>query len=203
MRAYYGSRISENMTQTPEGFLICLNVPIARTGSQQYLASELEIDDEHPDKIYTVYRTEDEVFSAATIASFEGKPTTDDHPPVAVTPDTIAAFDCGHAQNVRRGTGADSDLLIADLFITSKPLIDAIRGGRREVSCGYDCEYATTPEGQIYQRNIRGNHIAVVAAGRAGHRVCIAWCIRPPCAFLTERTGSCMRVMVQNRMWRL
>ena len=41
MRVFYGSRLSDNMTLTPEGYLICLNVPIARTGSQQYLRSEL------------------------------------------------------------------------------------------------------------------------------------------------------------------
>ena len=31
MLAYYGSSISGNMVRTPEGFLICRNVPIART----------------------------------------------------------------------------------------------------------------------------------------------------------------------------
>ncbi len=171
MKAYYGSRISENMTETPEGYLICLNVPIARTGSQQYLRYELGLEDD-PNAVVNVLRTEDEVFSTATIASFEGKPVTDEHPPDSGTRDNITAFDSGHAQNVRRGTGDDSDMLIADLFITSPRLIEAIRNGRREVSCGYDCQYEESG-GQFYQRAIRGNHVAVVPAGRAGHRVAI------------------------------
>ena len=75
--AYYGYKISPNQLETDEGFLICRNVPIARTGDQQYLASELGLDG---DKVVTVHRPEEEVFSEATIASFEGKPVTDNHP---------------------------------------------------------------------------------------------------------------------------
>ena len=32
--AYYGARISPHMTRTPEGYLICHDVPINRTGDQ-------------------------------------------------------------------------------------------------------------------------------------------------------------------------
>lgn len=174
LRFYYGSRISENMTTTPEGYLICLNVPIARTGAQQYLRSELGLTDGDTNAIIDVLRADDEVFDPATLASFEGKPVTDDHPPVSVTTENIVAYDCGHAQNIRRGTGDESDLLIADLFITSPRLIAEIQQqGRREISCGYDCEYVQDDEGRIFQRSIRGNHIAVVPAGRAGRRVAI------------------------------
>ena len=151
MRAYYGSRLSPNQTMTPEGFLICLNVPIARTGVQTYLRRELGLMDD-PEGLVDVIRTEDEVFSTATIASFEGKPATEDHPPMEVTPDNITAYDKGHVQNVHRGTGDESDLLIADLYITSPPLIEAIQSGRlREVSCGYDCEYRQDEQGRLYQ----------------------------------------------------
>lgn len=173
MRAYYGSKLSPNQTETPEGFLICMNVPIARTGVQTYLRSELGFEDD-PTGLVDVIRTEEEVFSPATIASFEGKPATEDHPPVEVKPDNISAYDRGHVQNVHRGTGEESDLLIADLYITSPPLIEAIRSGRlREVSCGYDCEYRMDEQGRLYQCGIRGNHVAVVSAGRAGSRVAI------------------------------
>ena len=44
MIAYYGSKISEHMTKTPEGFLICHDVPIARIGQQEYFAGELGLD---------------------------------------------------------------------------------------------------------------------------------------------------------------
>lgn len=173
MRVFYGSRLSDNMTLTPEGYLICLNVPIARTGSQQYLRSELGLLDGDTNSIVDVMRTEAEVFAPATIASFEGKPVTDDHPPVSVTAENIVAYGNGHAQNIRRGTGEESDLLLADLVINAPKLIQEIQNGRREISCGYDCEYMQDEQGRLYQSSIRGNHVAVVPAGRAGHRVAI------------------------------
>ena len=39
-KAHFGSKISPNMKRTPEDFLICYNVPIARTGVQKYLGKE-------------------------------------------------------------------------------------------------------------------------------------------------------------------
>ena len=38
MLAYYGTEISKHMTDTPEGYLICRDVPIARTGEMTYRA---------------------------------------------------------------------------------------------------------------------------------------------------------------------
>ena len=39
---YYGTRLSENISRRePEGYLFCLNVPVARTGTQEYLPEEL------------------------------------------------------------------------------------------------------------------------------------------------------------------
>ena len=84
--AYYGDRISPHMTDTPEGFLICHDVPIARTGPQDYLARELQLDGD-PDRFVSVQRYPEDVFEAATLASFEGKPVTDGHPPENVGPE--------------------------------------------------------------------------------------------------------------------
>ena len=47
---------------------------------------------------------------------------------------------------------------------------EIVSGVKREVSAGYDCEYVEK-DGKIYQQNIRGNHVALVQAGRAGNRV--------------------------------
>ena len=39
---YYGTRLSDNLSfREPEGYLLCLNVPVARTGTQEYLPEEL------------------------------------------------------------------------------------------------------------------------------------------------------------------
>lgn len=84
-KAYFGSRISANMITTPEGYLVCKNVPVARTGTQQYRGCEFGADE--PNKIYNVTRSEPEVFDKAAVASFEGKPVCDEHPDTDVTPD--------------------------------------------------------------------------------------------------------------------
>lgn len=160
------------MTATPEGFLICHNVPIARTGWYEYLGKEIGAEDKH-DELVKVYRSPEEVFSPAAIASFEGKVLTDEHPNEAVTPINAIRYTKGVIQNVRRGSGADDDLLLADLVVYEDNLINEIQEGKREVSCGYDCVYEAMEDGTYYQRQICGNHVAVVNSGRAGDRVAI------------------------------
>jgi len=172
---YYGTRLSENICRRePEGYLLCLNVPVARTGTQDYSPDELGV--ERPpgeEGFISVLRPESEVFSPETMASFEGMPVTNDHPPEEVDSGNIRAFQKGHAHNIRRGSGAEADLLLADLIITDPGLIeDILLRGKREISCGYTYELCRE-NGRYIQRQIRGNHVAVVDAGRAGHRVCI------------------------------
>mgnify|MGYP005801048817 FL=1 len=166
--AYYGDRISPHMTDTPEGFLICHDVPIARTGPQDYLAREMMLDGD-PERVVTVQRYPEDVFEAATLASFEGKPVTDGHPPENVGPENYAAYAKGHVQNVRRS----GEYIVADLYINDANLAEEVRNNvKREVSCGYLCNYV--PDGAGYrQSNIRGNHVAVVPKGRAGSTVAI------------------------------
>lgn len=79
MIAYYGSKLSPHMTETPEGFLICHDVKIARTGTQNYLAREIGLDG-MPERVLQVTRSAEDVFDPAAIASFEGKDVTNTHP---------------------------------------------------------------------------------------------------------------------------
>lgn len=165
---YYGSRISENMTKTPEGYLICRNVPIGRIGYMEYFGEEIGLEDRRGEKI-KVFRKPEELFSKKTIASFEGKPATNEHPSNMVDVDTISSFGRGHTENVRQ----EGDFLMADLYITDAGLISEIENGKREVSCGYDCMWIEHDDGTWEQKEIVGNHVAVVQAGRAGPRVAI------------------------------
>ena len=172
-KAFYGSRISENRIRTPEGFLICKNVPIAKVGTQQYLGEELGLEG-YENVLVDVIRTEQEVFSPKTIASFEGKPFTDDHPEQSefVTTENYKQYVKGHVTNVRRGEGNFSDKLLADIIVYDKTVIEEIESGRkREISCGYGCDYDIDENGNILQINITGNHVALVNEGRAGHNV--------------------------------
>ncbi len=171
MRAYFGSRISDHMIRTPEGYLVCKDVPIARTGIQNYRG--MEFGGAEPNKIYNVERPEDEVFDKAALASFEGKPVVDEHPQEDVKPGNVLRYLKGTCRNVHRGEGALSDCIIADLIIYDDELIRKIESGKRDISCGYDCLWDPKDEGTYVQKEIRGNHVAVVERGRAGHKVSI------------------------------
>lgn len=170
MKAFYGAKLSPHMTESPEGFLICLGVPICRTGKQQYLPREIG---EKGDGLVDVYREEDEVFKPSAMASFEGKPVTDDHPKKEVDSNNYGSYMKGVVQNVRRGQGEESDNVVCDLVIYDAGLINKIKHGKREVSCGYDCKYVDNGDGTYHQADIIGNHVAVVDNGRAGKSVSI------------------------------
>lgn len=185
MRFHTTSRLSEHMEFTPEGYLLCTGVPIARTGALEYLPGEVpeEIAEGASGPTVLVYRDANELFSEATIASYEGKPVTVDHPDDFVTPLNWRELTVGHSQNVRPGEGKEAELLLADLLITDQRGIDLIlppetEGGEpgeplREVSCGYDAEYEVVASGMGKQTNIIGNHIALVPHGRCGTRCAI------------------------------
>ncbi len=172
-KAYYATQISPHRMKTDnEGFLICSEVPVARTGYQFYYVEELEWD-EIPKDIpsvnggYEIFRPPEEVFSENTMTSLEGKPVTNDHPSETVNSENFRKFVKGTVRNVQKGTGNLKDFILADLIIYDQGLIDAIEDGKTGVSVGYTCE-VKPEDGQLVQRNIICNHVAVVYEGRAG-----------------------------------
>jgi hypothetical protein len=167
LKYYVTSRLSENISETPEGFLLCLNVPIARTGEMVYGHGESPIKP-GADGRAIVTRESKEVFRPETIASFEGKPFTVQHPEDFVNPTNWKVLAKGIMQNVRRGTGENENDLMADILVTDADAIALVKSGVREVSCGYECEYIEMGVGRGMQTNIIGNHLALVDAGRAG-----------------------------------
>ena len=173
MRFYTASKLGSKRSYTPEGFLVCLDVPIARTGEMLYVAGEIPGLIPGKDGLIRVQREASEVFKPRAMASFVGKPTTNDHPPEFVTPANFRRYACGAAANVRQGTGDQSDLLLADLLWSDPVAIKAIEGGKDEISLGYDAEYDQIAPGQAVQHSIVGNHVALVDDGRCGERCSI------------------------------
>jgi hypothetical protein len=219
--AYYASLLpgKESQYETPEGYRVYKNVPIARTGEQDYLGKELKrfpgYDAEwalNDDQVYTVHRTPEEVTDRATLASFEGKSVLDEHP--AGEKSLIDAYDeeegytKGHAQNVRVGEKLQSGEtpLIADLLVKHPTLNQKIEDGVRDVSCGYTLALAKDSTGRIVMKDIRGNHVAVVPKGRAGSEVGIKDAASPECtkgeqntmAHLKEAFGKVFKAWVKD-----
>lgn len=167
MKFYTTSKLSDNIHETPEGFLVCVGVPIARTGEMLYGPGETPLEPDGEGKVI-IDREEEEVFRPETMASFEGKAVTITHPTDFVSPENWSRLAKGVIQNVRRGEGEQENDLIADLLITDSVAINLVKNGLREVSCGYDALYEQTGAGRGLQKKILGNHLALVDEGRAG-----------------------------------
>src|ERR1019366_7797155 len=99
MKFYTTSKISENMHETPEGYLVCVGVSIARTGEMSYGPGETPLE-VGPDGIVLVTRDAKEVFRPETIASFEGKAVTLAHPTEFVSPINWTVLTKGVLQNI-------------------------------------------------------------------------------------------------------
>lgn len=171
-RFYIEEKLSEHLGETPEGFLICRDVPIAKIGEQIYKADEVPIQP-NKDGLVVIKRREEEIFNPEAISSFEGKPFTIDHPDEMVTPENWKDLAHGFVTNVRRGAKEKLDLLVGDIVVTTKKAIELVKNGMREISCGYDANYEQLETGVGIQKDIIGNHIALVMRGRAGHRCSI------------------------------
>src|SRR5438477_8399875 len=126
---YTPTQLSENIKETPEGCLLCLNVPIARTGEMIYGEGETPLETDGEGKVL-IYRDADEVFHVDTIASFEGKAVTIKHPEEFVSPQNWSYLAKGIMTNVRKAPEGDSDgqeSLLADLLITDALAISLIK----------------------------------------------------------------------------
>ncbi len=163
--------ITTEREYTDEGFL---KVParISRTGIQEYLAIEMGLSDRDPQDIIRVYRPEEEVFSDESLTSFASKPVTNNHPPELVNTKNSRQYGVGFS-----GPEVTRDGMFAKtvLNVTDEEAIKNIESGKCELSNGYTADIdwtpGVTPDGEQYdavQRNIKGNHIAIVERGRAG-----------------------------------
>jgi len=168
-------RLSDNVNRSPEGYLICKNAVIGRTGFQTYKIAEIAdpeglLEGYRADDEIDLYRGPEEVFSRETLASFEGKSFCLGHPTELLDPETERLHHQGHVQNVRAGSeplGNGELPLLADIIVKGEAAIRAIENGARELSCGYSYRLART--GYRWEmRDIIGNHVALVESGRAG-----------------------------------
>jgi hypothetical protein len=148
--------------ETPEGYLIGKAV-VTNIGVFQYMNADGSIRRE--------LRLPEEVFKFDSMWSLRGKPITNDHPSERVTVDNIKELAVGKTEG---DPIFDSYFLSIGLVFDDKDAIQAIKNGKRALSCGYDCElemvsgnFMGTPYDAI-QRNITYNHISLVDKGRAG-----------------------------------
>lgn len=130
-------------------------------------------------------RLPEEVFKSDSMETFHLAPLTLGHPDVPVTADNFKEHTVGTVGKVVR----DGKFQRAPLMIKDQQAVAAVEAGINEISNGYFCDLedkSGTFNGERFdaiQRNIRGNHVAIVSHGRAGHDVAIR--MDETCAVMT------------------
>ncbi len=159
------------------GFIEINNNPITKEGIFDYLGSQISPLLEQ-NRIYKVYRPAEELKKEETLKSFTLVPWTDEHAMLGNNRELglIPAEEKG----VQGVTGEniyfdDTDkTLKINLKVFSKNLSELINNGKKELSIGYRCDYEIQDgffNGEHYdviQKNIMGNHLALVDRGRSG-----------------------------------
>jgi hypothetical protein len=158
-----------NLRETRNGSLV-VNARAARGGNvQDYLGAEVG----RPDlAIVRVYRDADEIFHKDSLKTFTHKPVTLNHPAEPVTSRTWKDVARGHTgEEVLR----DGEFVKIPMMVSDQAAIDAVKGGTRELSVGYQCDLdftpGTSPSGAPFdarQTKIIVDHVAIVDRGRAG-----------------------------------
>lgn len=178
LTVHVAGRVGLKQALTPEGFLLCSDVPVARVGEMLYAMGELPLESGR-DGLIRVSRGSAELFDPVFLSSLNGKPVVDlqalgidsengDHPEEDVTPENWKDLAVGMMLNARPGQPPQNDCIVADLLITSKAAIESIRSGTRGVSLGYDAEYLQTAPGRALQRPVVANHLALTKTPRCG-----------------------------------
>ena len=167
MKVLVSEKLSEHKYKTPEGYLICTDAILARTGKQTYTKDELFGDGDSTE--VNVDRPYKEVFDASTLASFENKPVTIEHPDEEVNVGNYKDYAVGYVRDVHQGKTSDGqDVILGNIVITDQQAINDIEEGKHtNLSCGYDCDILGD-DGSYFQHKIRGNHVALCECPRAG-----------------------------------
>lgn len=160
--------------KTPQGFMICKDVTLAKPMVKEYYAGELGVvDGFEATDIINIYTPPDVLFGQAVIDGFTASDVAMQHPKGnQLNSDNYKEHVIGTAKNVR----ADNGYLIADLTIKDKWAIEAIEyDDVKQISLGYAAELdmtaGTTETGQEYHGQWIGmvaDHVAVVRDGRCG-----------------------------------
>lgn len=160
--------------RTPQGFMICKDVTLAKPMVKEYYAGELGIvDGFEPTDIINIYTPPDVLFGQPVIDGYNSSDTVMMHPKGnQLNSDNYKEHVIGTAKNVR----AENGYLVADLTIKDKWAIEAIEyDDVKQISLGYAAELdmtaGTTETGQEYHGQWVGmvaDHVAVVREGRCG-----------------------------------
>lgn len=166
---------STNARICADGSLVA-EVFAARTGIQDYLGREVDPDNEHGFRdraAVKVYRPENEVFKADSMATFAAAPVTVDHPTVAVTADNWRKLGVGE---INGDVVRDGQRVRVPIIVRDASAVQAAITTHKQLSMGYATKLVFPADGKhpdgtvcdAYQTDLKINHIALVRAARGG-----------------------------------
>lgn len=159
------------------GFVTIEGNPISKEGVYDYLGSEIPGYDGNPSDIVKVYRPASELAKPETIETFKLLPFIDEHNWLGakgIDPGSIPFTGI-----TGEGVYFEAPYLRSNLKVFSEEMKADIIAGKVELSPGYLYDVYLEPgvfEGQPYryvQRNLRGNHLALILKGRTGSDVAV------------------------------
>ena len=167
------------MEETPENdYWYLPNIPLTKAGVFPYYGQQISPNLE-PDKLYMVYRPAEEIGSDEALKTLELLPVVEDHAMLGTRPGMMPPEEKGIQGITGTNIHYENGVIYGDIKIFTEYLKNVINSGKHEISMGYFCDYDYSSgyyNGQRYdviQRNLRGNHIAIVDKGRMGEEVCI------------------------------
>lgn len=175
-----GKTIAQDKREIDDnGWFEVKNNPLSKEGIFLYRGSQIRLPDgsQPPDldKLYPVYRPAEELSNEETINSFKLVPWVDNHA-------MLGSEEMGMTPAEKKGVSGvigqevyfKGGVLYGNIKAFSETLAKQIENGKKELSLGYHCRYEHNPgewNGQHYeyiQRDLRGNHLALVDNGRMG-----------------------------------
>ena len=146
--------------------------PLSDEGVYMYSGKMVGDPNLDPDELVPVYRPASELEKA--VETFEAIPFIEDHEMIG---GNATDYDKRPAGGVVTNPVVENGRMFGDLKIFSEKLKSAIEKGKKELSLGYRCIYEKCSgvfNGKAYkyvQRNLVGNHLALVSEGRMGSEV--------------------------------
>lgn len=180
LKAYTTSRATADAAESARkedinGWPEIKDNPLSKVGVFPYSGASIGAPERN--RVYNVYRPEEELADPACIESFKLLPWVDDH--TMIGPGFTPAEKKGVEGVIGEEVYFRDGILYGNIKVFSDGLKNLIDAGKRELSAGYRCVYEFVSgvwNGIPYdaiQRKIRGNHLALVDQGRMGPDVAV------------------------------
>ena len=166
MKILLNGYLSEDITKVKDGYLICKDAIMLKLTNSFVNSNEISFTSDFTDYDKTLIKQQ--IFSEATIKSFENKPVTLEHPEDYVNVYNYNIYSVGFVRDVYIKQDDNEKVIIGTLIITDKRVVDLILSKKPlEISCGF--EYTRKYHENDNHNYINVNYIALCKKEKDAH----------------------------------